>query len=294
MQYLDKKQTKDRKILDLESLGFNDFLVVGNYNYKSVKSNLETHAHTGMIEIMYLAKGHQYYQIADKQYMLQGGDILIIPPDTAHGTSEYPEDIGNLYWMVFRVPAKNARLLNLSTGESQYLIDQFLNLEVCHFKGNAKMASTLSRIFKHYDVQEKTKSKIRLTSLVLQFVLDVIDASNKNSLNHSPTPEILKAVNHINDLLHDDISIESLADLTSLSISRFKHRFKKELGIPPGEFIMRQKINYAKNNHGSYKSIQALAFSLGFSSSNYFASVFKKFTGSTPSDYFDNSKEIAL
>lgn len=294
MNYLDKKQTEDRKILDLELLGFSDFLVVGHYNYKSVKSRLENHNHTGMVEIMYLAKGHQYYQIADKEYMLQGGDVLVIPPDTEHGTSSYPEDIGSLYWMVFRVPAKNAGLLNLSPEESQYLIDQFLNLQICHFKGNAKMASTLSLIFKYFDTQEKTKSKIRLTSLVLQFVLDVIDASNKNSLNHSPTPEIIKVVDYINEHLHEDTSIETLADLISLSVSRFKHRFKKELGIPPGEFIMRQKINYAKNNHRSYKSIQSLAFSLGFSSSNYFASVFKKFTGSTPSDYFENSKEPAL
>jgi AraC-like DNA-binding protein len=293
MKYLDKKQTKDRKILDLESLGFNDFLVVGNYNYKSVKSNLETHVHTGMIEIMYLAKGRQYYQIANKEYMLQGGDILVIPSDTAHGTSSYPEDIGSLYWMVFRIPPKNSRFLNLSPNESQYLIDQFLNLQVCHFKGNAKMASSLSRIFKYYDVQEKIKSKIRLTSLVLQFVLDVIDASNKNSLNHSPTPEILKAVEYINGHLHEGTSIDGLADLTNLSVSRFKHRFKKELGIPPGEFIMRQKIDYAKNNYGSYKSIQSLAFSLGFSSSNYFASVFKKFTGSTPSDYFGNERDYS-
>ena len=116
----------------------------------------------------------------------------------------------------------------------------------------------------------------------------------KNSLNHSPTTEIIKAVNYINKHLHEDTSIETLADLINLSVSRFKHRFKKELGIPPGEFIMRQKIDYAKNNHQSYKSIQSLAFSLGFSSSNYFASVFKKFTGSTPSGYFENSKELAL
>ena len=240
-----------------------------------------------MIEIMYLAKGHQYYQIADVEYLLRGGDVLVIPPDTAHGTSGYPEDIGNLYWIVFRIPSKNAGVLNLTPGESQYLIGQFLNLQVCHFKGNAKMASTLSRIFKYYDIQEKTKSKIRLTSLVLQFVLDVIDASDKNSLNHSPSPEILNAVNYINDHPHDNTSIDALADLTNLSQSRFKHRFKKELGIPPGEFIMRQKIDFAKNNRQSYNSIQSLAFSLGFSSSNYFASVFKKFTGRTPSNYFE-------
>ena len=286
MEELDKKQTKDRKILDLERLGFNDFRVVGHYNYKSVGKNLAMHLHTGMMEIIYLTKGHQYYKIVDQEYMLKGGDVLVIPPDTVHGTSRYPEDIGSLYWVVFRIPIDKKRLLNLTPSESQYIVGQFLNLQARHFKGNAKMVTTLTRIFKYYDPKQKIKSRVRLTSLLLQFVLEVIDASKRNSLNSATSPEMNRVLQHIDDHLLNDLFIESLADLSHLSISRFKHRFKKEIGIPPGEFIMRKKIDFAKNHYHQYNSIQSLAFSLGFSSSNYFASVFKKFTGSTPSDYF--------
>ena len=101
---------------------------------------------------------------------------------------------------------------------------------------------------------------------------------------------MVRVIEYIDDHLLDGLSIERLADLINLSTSRFKHRFKKEVGIPPGEFIARKKVAFAKDHYRQYTSIQSLAFSLGFSSSNYFASVFKKFTGSTPSDYFMKQK----
>ena len=152
------------------------------------------------------------------------------------------------------------------------------------------METTLARSFKFYNPGQKTKSKVQLTSLLLQFVLEIIDASKRNSFDNSTSPEMVRVIEYIDDHLLDDLSIERLADLSNLSTSRFKHRFKKEVGIPPGEFIIRKKIDFAKSYSSQYKSIQSLAFSLGFSSSNYFASVFKKFTGSTPSDYFMKQK----
>ena len=108
-------------------------------------------------------------------------------------------------------------------------------------------------------------------------------------MDNSPSPEISNIVNYIKNNPKKELSISYLSDLINLSESRFKHRFKKEIGIPPGEFIMRNKINYAKENFSNYDSIQDLAFALEFSSSNYFASVFKKYTGSTPTEYLKDT-----
>ncbi|MCF7568805.1 hypothetical protein L3X37_10580 [Sabulilitoribacter arenilitoris] len=38
-----------------------------------------------------------------------------------------------------------------------------------------------------------------------------------------------------------ELSIDDLSDRLNLSKTRFKHRFKKEIEIPSGEFIMRNK-----------------------------------------------------
>ncbi|MCF7568768.1 AraC family transcriptional regulator [Sabulilitoribacter arenilitoris] len=285
MKKFDRTETKNRKILDLEKIGFDDFYIAGFQKIKSVEDSKEMQTHTDMIEILYIDKGLQYYKLGQKELMLNGGDILIIPPEKRHGTNNHPEDTANLFWIAFKIPKNRNRLLNLPLIETKHLINTFLNLPSCHFKGNAKIATTFSKIFEYYDLNEKVNSKIHLTSLFLQLLLIVIDASHKNKMDNSPSQEISNIANYIKNNPRKELSISYLSDLINLSESRFKHRFKKEIGIPPGEFIMRNKINYAKENFSNYDSIQDLAFALEFSSSNYFASVFKKYTGSTPTEY---------
>lgn len=285
MQVLDKKQTEDRSILDLELLGFTDFLVVGHYRYKSVKEKLKMHIHVGMLEIIYLEKGYQYYQVADSEYILKGGDLLVIPSNTLHGTSSYPEDIGSLYWVVLKIPERGKSILNLSPDETHYLIRELLELKILHFKGNNRMPTLLAKVYQHFDLQRKIKSKITLTSLILQFLLDVLEASKRSGLNQTISSEMARCVSLIDQNPKVETSLYQLAEKANLSLSRFKHRFKKEVGMPPGEYIVRQKIIFAKKHLKDYPTIQAMAFDLGFSSSNYFASVFKKFTGNTPTEF---------
>ena len=82
------------------------------------------------------------------------------------------------------------------------------------------------------------------------------------------------------------IQIRELARLCGLSVSRFKERFRDEVGVPPAEYLTRQKIEAAKSLllAGDH-SITDVAMDLGFSSSQYFATAFKRYTGRTPSEY---------
>ena len=71
-----------------------------------------------------------------------------------------------------------------------------------------------------------------------------------------------------------------------LSESRFKARFRREVGLPPGVYILRAKIAAACTElRQPGTRVTELAHRLGFSSSQYFATVFRRFTGLTPSTY---------
>ncbi len=53
--------------------------------------------------------------------------------------------------------------------------------------------------------------------------------------------------------------------------------------MPPGEFILRCKVEHARRLLAEEASpITEIAFRLGFSSSQYFATVFKRYTNMTP------------
>ena len=83
--------------------------------------------------------------------------------------------------------------------------------------------------------------------------------------------------------LDEPLSIPQLAQLALLSVSHFKARFKDELGVPPAEFQMRARVAEARRLLAAgRRTVTEVAFDLGFSSSQYFATVFKRFTGVNP------------
>jgi len=58
------------------------------------------------------------------------------------------------------------------------------------------------------------------------------------------------------------------------------------VGVPPGEYILRQKIKKAEQElTGSERDITEIAYDLEFSSSQYFATVFRRYAGCSPSDF---------
>lgn len=82
--------------------------------------------------------------------------------------------------------------------------------------------------------------------------------------------------------------MDDLARHARLSLSHFKKRFRTETGLSPRQFILRDKIEAAKRILNEQPtSVTHIALDLGFVSSQYFATVFKRITGETPSRYRD-------
>ena len=99
-------------------------------------------------------------------------------------------------------------------------------------------------------------------------------------------PRIQQALNYIETNISKPLTVEELARSSHYSVSRFKARFKEEIGYPPSEYVTVQKIEHAKHLlETSNETITDLAYSLGFSSSNYFSAVFNKIMGCTPREY---------
>lgn len=88
----------------------------------------------------------------------------------------------------------------------------------------------------------------------------------------------------------DDISLSDLADAFYLSKEHLSRLFKKETGQNLFSYIMDLKLGEAKRLlTETDRTLDDIAFSLGFSNGNYFSKVFKKNVGVSPSSY--RSKE---
>jgi AraC-like DNA-binding protein len=93
-----------------------------------------------------------------------------------------------------------------------------------------------------------------------------------------------RLLRYIDEHLSEPVQVSRLAQAARLSESRCKARFKREVGVPPAEFWLRKKIERAivllKN-----RNVTEVAYELGFSSSQYFATVFKRYTLVNPSQF---------
>lgn len=86
------------------------------------------------------------------------------------------------------------------------------------------------------------------------------------------------------------LTVASLAHDAGMSEVYFRKLFKARFGTTPTEYITSCRIEYAKELLKlDYLSLSDIADSCGFSSASYFCRVFKKHTGSTPRELFDEN-----
>ncbi|WP_010283701.1 response regulator transcription factor [Bacillus timonensis] len=108
----------------------------------------------------------------------------------------------------------------------------------------------------------------------------------------SRNEDILKAQKYVQIHLGDKISLKEVADHLHLNPSYFSRMYKKETGEGFVEYVTKVKMAKAIEllDH-STKSVEQIAFALGFESKSYFLKTFKKYYGISPKSYRFKDKE---
>jgi len=94
------------------------------------------------------------------------------------------------------------------------------------------------------------------------------------------------AINHINMNYALNLTVDSVADVVKRSKNYFSTQFKKELGISLIDYVNKVRIEHAKLllKETGYLTYE-VAERVGYSEYRYFCTVFKKYTGITPTQY---------
>lgn len=107
-----------------------------------------------------------------------------------------------------------------------------------------------------------------------------------------------KVIDFIDQNIDEELSLDLLSHVANFSAYHFHRIFKAIVNEPLNKYIQRIRIEKAANQliYNLKKSIQAIAFDCGFSSSQFFARVFKEYFNQKPSEWrFQNqinSKKI--
>jgi AraC family transcriptional regulator len=95
-----------------------------------------------------------------------------------------------------------------------------------------------------------------------------------------------RVADYIEEHLSEEISLSTLASLVNLSPYHFSRAFRQSFAMPPHRYHISRRIDRAKCMLTNVAlSVTEIGQKLGFSESSAFASTFRKFTKTTPSEF---------
>lgn len=102
--------------------------------------------------------------------------------------------------------------------------------------------------------------------------------------------KLLPAIRVLDERYAENVPVTALADMCGYSATHFRRLFRHIIGCSPSEYRMNKRILKAKDMLLSkeYSLAQAAALA-GFEDANYFSRVFRKYTGTTPSRFIEES-----
>ena len=250
---------------------------------------LASHQHRSY-EICYISQGQVTWTVESKEYDVHRGELFVTKPGVVHSGLNNTMHPCEIRWLHINLPANGLALPGLSLSETAQLKADFEAIEHPCFPGTTAIKRNLIRILAEH--QTPSSYAVPLVRLYLQQLLIQVAqayAAYRRSRMSRPAPAshpICQALQWMETHLTETYQVEDLARVASMSVSQFHRQFLEETGFRPAEYRTRQRLLKAKQwLVESDRPILEIAYDLGFSTGQYFATVFKKFEGVTPCEY---------
>lgn len=164
-----------------------------------------------------------------------------------------------------------------------------LDHENYFFYNNVELAGTINKLIKECMGDSLTKDAIAdltLQELIIRIIQTQTTKRYEEDQYINISSPIAPVIECIKSNIHQTINLKDLSDKACMSPTSFYRYFKRELGMSPIEFILNEKIKYAKKLLSNPKiNINEVSYATGFEDCNYFIRLFKKYEGVTPKQY---------
>lgn len=246
---------------------------------------LAPHRHLHGYELCLIVAGEVSWWAEDTEYLLRPGDAYFVRPGEWHGGVHGLLGPAELYWGVFSLPGVRGAY-GLSAEQAHTLAERFANQRQRSFVGGDRLRQSFATL-RHALKTDDELAELRIRQAVLSVLLDGADAMRDHAAGRQgPSRPIQRVMDWVRENIDDPASVDDLAELAELSVSRFHERFVAETGFAPGDWRTRQRIARAKRLLTTTKqSVTQIAMACGFSTSQYFATAFGRLVGLTPSAY---------
>ena len=255
------------------------------WNISSAFPPTPLHHHRDIVEIHCLIKGKRISRLNEKEYTITGNELFIIFPNEEHSNGSFHQSPCSFYGFQLDL-TKGSTLLGLNEEYSRALEKIITCRDYRHLRFDPADNQLLRQAFENISDgnPDALMLGVQYLSCFLFKIPEYIPVSPARKISHDKN--IKRVLELIEKEYREIIRLQELAVISGYSLSRFKSKFKEEVGITPANFITFKKLEYAKKLlKTTDMPVTQIALDAGFSSSNYFSTVMKKLTNYTPGEY---------
>jgi AraC family transcriptional regulator of arabinose operon len=222
------------------------------------------------------------------------GESVIVPPNITM-TIDFPEASANQPSQCTALAINQQEIMNtLDFLNENYPREDGntwkLNYNQFHFFNNYELAQLINKLIRISTGDALTKdvlANLTLKELLIRIMqMQNLHEVSDNMHELSTGSRFAYVLDYIRVHLTEKLNINALSQMAFMSKPSFFRAFKYELGISPVDYIIKERIQFAKQlMNNPYNSISEACFKAGFNNLNYFSRAFKKIEGITPSGY---------
>ncbi len=249
---------------------------IGQSRQVVARTDLLPH-HEDFFEIHLLMDGVLNWWVEDETHRLEPGTLYLTKPGELHGGIKNTVQPCTLLWLQV-----DAKLL-----EDRQIELELTKLSARRWQGAAELRPIVSAILE--EVREPQPDSPRLIKSYLELFLAKLLRQYQKRQQEPEHPEALAALlAFISTSVERGVvpDIAQLCQEVDLSRSRIFQLFNTYIKQSPYSYLNTRRIELAKHYlKQSTSPVTRLALDLGYSSSQHFATSFKRMTGMTPLEY---------
>ncbi|MEI8248744.1 MAG: AraC family transcriptional regulator [Lentisphaerota bacterium] len=257
------------------------------------QESFPVHSHD-FCEIAIIQSGQGVYTDNYGERPLLPGDVFILRKPEYHGFSKIEKlKIINIIFIPERLAMPLDELRKITGYNVLFEIEPLLHGGADRSSLNLspeelQQLSDYVRMVEHEIEQKQPGYRIKLRSLVLDVII-FLSRKYSSDTDHGAADchrRLGETIAYIETHYREKHTLQMLARRAGMSKPHFIRMFKKITGLPPVDYVNKTRIDQAcKLLSKDQSGITPVGLACGFSDSNYFSRIFKKYLGMSPRQY---------
>ncbi|RJF99190.1 helix-turn-helix domain-containing protein [Noviherbaspirillum saxi] len=248
--------------------------------------HIKPHQHNGLFQILYLHSGSARIQLDDKQSLMQGGQVLMVPQICIHGFEFDRNTVGHVVTLAYPLISKLTRQM----GDGLVALTH----PSLHTLGEDEESAHIRMAFAALDAEYRATAPHR--DILIEALLGAIlvwltrHAMQAPLMQHKEAPRGSRHVARFCELLEEHYSqhypVAYYASQLGITAAHLNLLCRQNADKSALDLIHERVLLEAKRNLVyTSMTISEVSYAIGFSDPAYFTRFFKRSVGQSPKDF---------